>query len=612
MAIVCYNCFHYKADEGKCPFCGYDPSGTEGKYPYALKPGTMLANRYYLGRVLGQGGFGITYLALDGQTRSRVAIKEYLPTDLALREQTTQSIQVYSSERRDDYIFGKQQFLDEARTLASFVGNEHIVRILDYFEANGTAYFAMEYLEGVNLKQYMVQTGGPLPVYAANRILLPIMEALDWVHSKGVIHRDISPDNIIVKADGNAKLIDFGAARQSTGEKSKSLDVVLKHGFAPREQYTRRGRQGPYTDVYALAATYYYAVTGTVPPDSIERTEDDDLRLPSRLGVRIRPETEAVLMKALAISAQDRYQTMAEFYQAMLSTMPQPFLSDTGATSTVKLERGSPIPPSGGGTSGGSKGKKKNMLPLIAILVVVLIGTAFGAGKLLGNKTAISKSEETPAVVSIIPEKEVPTPEPTSEPTPTPTPKPTPTAMPKPTPTPKPEATPEPSAPVAGRTITKTDENGNTITETYDKDGNLSHREEPYYKNGNLAGTLCYDAKIECSSSSEQYPLSNGWSIVVWKPETKLDQCLSFTLNTTITEISNKSALGTWIVYIRKDGSFQKGDFLDFPSLNITDSFECHYNTPAKIDGIGMMPNTPNGTYKSTRSTWLSDVYYIR
>lgn len=325
MTFVCYNCFRYKNDERKCPFCEYDPEEDRGKHPLALKAGTMLANRYYIGRVLGQGGFGITYIALDGQTRSRVAIKEYLPSELAGRDLSTQSVQIYSVERGDEYTYGKEQFLDEAKTLAAFIGNEHIVRIQDCFAENETAYFSMEYMEGVDLKQYILQNEGPLPVHVANQILMPIMEALDWVHSKGVIHRDISPDNIMIKSDGTSKLIDFGAARISTSEKSKSLDVVLKHGFAPREQYTRRGRQGPYTDVYAIAATYYYAITGKVPPDSIERTEGDDLQLPSKIGVRIRPETEAVLMKALAVSAQDRYQTMAEFYQAMLSTMPRPF-----------------------------------------------------------------------------------------------------------------------------------------------------------------------------------------------------------------------------------------------------------------------------------------------
>ena len=243
MPGVCYNCFRNIPRDGRCMFCGYDPASAAGKYRIALKPGTPLAGRYVIGRVLGQGGFGISYVALDSKTRSRVALKEYLPTDFVSRDGHSQLLDLISEDRREDFVYGKEQFLSEARTLAEFIGNEHIVSIHNSFEANGTAYFAMEFVEGVNLRQYMEQNGGPLPVHEANRILLPIMESLDWVHSKGIVHRDIAPDNVMIRGDGVAKLIDFGAARFSTGEKSKSLDVILKHGFAPFEQYSRRGRQ---------------------------------------------------------------------------------------------------------------------------------------------------------------------------------------------------------------------------------------------------------------------------------------------------------------------------------------------------------------------------------
>ena len=327
---VCYNCFRYVPEGNTCPYCGYDARKDRGKYVVALKPGTPLANRYVVGRVLGQGGFGVTYVALDSQTRARVAIKEYLPMEFAVRAQDGTSLILNSLDQQEDYNYGKQQFLAEARTLAEFVGSEHIVSIHGYFEENGTAYFAMEFMEGVNLKQYMEQHGGPLPVHEANKILMPIMEALDWVHSKGIVHRDISPDNIMIRGDGKAKLIDFGAARYSTGEKSKSLDVVLKHGFAPYEQYSRRGRQGPFTDVYAMAATYYYAITGKVPVDAVDRMAEDELQPPDALGVKIRKSTEQVLMKALAVMAPERYQKMSEFYSALLETMPLPFSPEAG------------------------------------------------------------------------------------------------------------------------------------------------------------------------------------------------------------------------------------------------------------------------------------------
>ena len=209
MSRLCYQCFHQIPDIGQCPFCGYDPDTAQDKYPLALMPGTVLAGRYLIGCVLGQGGFGITYLALDNQTRSRVAVKEYLPVELALRNQGTKMLELYSADRRENFENGKQQFIEEARTLSQFIGNEHIVNVQRCFESNGTAYFVMEYMEGVTLKQHMQDLNRPLTVYEANRILLPIMEALDWVHSKGVVHRDISPDNIMFRKDGNAKLIDL-------------------------------------------------------------------------------------------------------------------------------------------------------------------------------------------------------------------------------------------------------------------------------------------------------------------------------------------------------------------------------------------------------------------
>ncbi len=336
MTRLCFNCFRNIPDEGDCPYCGYNPEKEKEKYPLAIRPGTTVGNRYLLGRVLGQGGFGISYVAYDKQTRSRVAIKEYLPAEIATRNKTNNSIMLFSGDRMEEYEFGRRQFLEEARTLAAFVGNEHIIKILSFFEENGTAYFAMEYIEGETLKQKLEKSQKPLTVQEANQYLLPIMEALDWVHSKGIVHRDISPDNIMIRTDETAKLIDFGAARISTGEKSKSLDVILKHGFAPKEQYSRRGRQGPFTDVYAMAATYYYAITGKIPPDAIDRSQEDNLIPPGVLGVKIRGDTEAVLLKALAVSSTDRYQTMADFYNDMMRTMPHPFALE--ATQGTKQE----------------------------------------------------------------------------------------------------------------------------------------------------------------------------------------------------------------------------------------------------------------------------------
>ena len=314
---LCGNCFHELHTSGPCPLCGYDGTGKDKKHPQALRPGAILNGRYIVGRVLGQGGFGITYLALDNPSGERVAIKEYYPSELAGRGLDGCTVAIHSEERAENFAYGKAQFLEEARTLAAVSGSGSIVRIYSYFEENGTAYFAMEYVEGVPLDEYLRQKSGHLTAQEAETLFLPLMAALETVHKKGIVHRDIAPDNIIVTKDGASKLIDFGAARYSTGEKSRSLDVILKHGFAPCEQYMRRGRQGPWTDVYALAATFYYAVTGKVPPEAVERMQEDSLQKPSALGVNLGKGTEAVLLKALSVQAQERWQNMGEFRAAL-------------------------------------------------------------------------------------------------------------------------------------------------------------------------------------------------------------------------------------------------------------------------------------------------------
>ncbi|MCR4643136.1 MAG: protein kinase [Lachnospiraceae bacterium] len=290
----------------------------EDKYPLALKAGTVLAGQFVIERVLGQGGFGITYAAADHKTGQRVAVKEFFPDSMATRMEKT-TVVPFTGERGDSFSYGKDCFLKEAETLAQFIGNENIVRIHSYFEENGTAYFVMDYVEGNSFDVYIRKKGGKISFEDAKSILVPVMDALGAVHAKGIIHRDVTPDNIYITTKGTVKLLDFGAARYSLGDKSRSLDVVLKHGFAPKEQYTRRGKQGPYTDVYALGATFYYALTGRRPPDSVERMEVDDLVPPSNMGVKIPEAAEQAILQALNVAAQERFQSMAAFKQALIS-----------------------------------------------------------------------------------------------------------------------------------------------------------------------------------------------------------------------------------------------------------------------------------------------------
>ena len=435
--MLCYACFREKEAEGPCPFCGYDPAGTARKFPLALRPGTILNGRYIVGRVLGQGGFGITYLALDDRTRARFAMKEYFPSEFAGRAYGGSAVQVHSENQRESFLYGKAQFLEEARTLAAVSGSENIVRIYSYFEENGTAYFAMEYVEGVSLDAYLRQKGGRLTAPEAEKLFLPLMGALETVHKKGIVHRDIAPDNIIVTPEGKAKLIDFGAARYSTGEKSRSLDVILKHGFAPYEQYMRRGRQGPWTDVYALAATFYYAVTGRVPPEAVERMQEDGLQRPSALGVNLGKGTEAVLLKALSVQAQDRWQSMGEFSGALQAAAMAEAEERKKAEQERKAREEHERKAREKAESAARKKaerekaktarraeKKKNLLPLILAAAAVLSLVIFGATRLAGKPSpavtappAETQAVEPPAGTAQIVER-TETPAPMPEPTP--------------------------------------------------------------------------------------------------------------------------------------------------------------------------------------------------
>ncbi|MDO5134228.1 MAG: serine/threonine-protein kinase, partial [Eubacteriales bacterium] len=364
---ICYNCFHEGKDQDKhCEYCGYSLiETTDSKYPQALPCGSVLHGEYIVGRVLGQGGFGITYVAQDYNNKQLVAIKEYFPGTTATRT-GTRSVQAYNVQNSDDFAFGKSIFLKEATTLSKFAGNQNVVTVYQFFEENGTAYFVMEYVDGESLKNYVRRKGGILQWQEAVDIILPVMDALEAVHKEGIIHRDISPDNIALSKDGTVKLLDFGAARYSMGEKSQSLSVVLKHGFAPAEQYSRHGRQGPWTDVYALGATLYNIITGRMVPDSIDRIHTDMLQLPSSFGIRIPPAVEGVLKKALSVNQEDRFQTMGEFKRALLSAkLPASFgqSSNDPAAVSAGIGRGT-VSPGGigsrtsfpGGTDSGSTG----------------------------------------------------------------------------------------------------------------------------------------------------------------------------------------------------------------------------------------------------------------
>ena len=315
---LCYNCFQEReTKEGPCPYCGFDLAENERKFPVALRAGTVLNDRYIVGRVLGQGGFGITYLAWDTKLEARVAVKEFMPNEIATRVGTTVSVAVES--RTEDFTYGAERFQEEARTLAKFMGQPNIAGVTDYFDENDTSYFVMDYIEGISFKTYIANHGGKVSVEEALNVMIPVLRALTAVHAEGFIHRDVTPDNIYITKDGMVKLLDFGSARYSIGDKSKSLDVILKVGYAPKEQYIRRSRQGPFTDVYSCAACFYAAITGFLPPESLERLDEDTLVPISQCGIDIPEYLDKAILKGLAVQPEDRFQSAAEFLDAIES-----------------------------------------------------------------------------------------------------------------------------------------------------------------------------------------------------------------------------------------------------------------------------------------------------
>ena len=300
---VCPHCL--KSQDYNCP-------------PHHLLPGTRLSTngRYVVGASIGNGGFAITYVAKDLLLGIKVAIKEFFPSSFVTRSHLSGEKTVTAITNRSNFFeYGKRRMLDEARTLARFADEPCIVGVRDCFEENNTAYIVMEFIDGQTLESRLKQTGR-MSVNDTIKLLRPVMGALQKVHGTGIIHRDISPSNIMVSGNRTV-LIDFGAARQFSGEDVNTMTVFLKHGYAPEEQYRSKGKQGPWTDIYALSATIYRCITGQKPEEATERVYADNTKRPGELGVAISTEQENVIMKGLAVKATDRYHDLSDFIQAL-------------------------------------------------------------------------------------------------------------------------------------------------------------------------------------------------------------------------------------------------------------------------------------------------------
>lgn len=315
----CLGCMKLLSWDGSCPNCSFDKS----RYPsdsHYLPLGTHLKNGdYMVGRVLGEGGFGITYIGFDQNLLSRVAIKEYYPSGFAGRDVTEGNfkLRVYGGDFADDYYKGLEAFLEEARILAKFAGMDGIVNVRSLFQENGTAYIVMEYVDGISVKEYVRKHGKMDPKLVLEMMEQPI-RALQAVHEEHLVHRDVSADNFMLDKEGKITLIDFGAARYSNVIDEKTRTTICKQGFSALEQYSREGKQGPWTDVYSICATMYYMLTGIVPKNSTERIVDDAVvSLEQMSEIELSMEKKRSIMTGMAVKSKDRFQNMSVLFLAI-------------------------------------------------------------------------------------------------------------------------------------------------------------------------------------------------------------------------------------------------------------------------------------------------------
>ncbi len=328
----------------------------------ALTAGTMLDD-YRIEDVLGHGGFGITYLAEDVKLEKKVAIKEYLPVGLAIRDSEA-SVHPQSSDAESDYKWGLQQFLREAKTLAKF-HHPNIVQVMRFFEANGTAYIVMNFIEGESLHNRMHKRK-KIDEKELLSLIFPLLDGLEKVHDTGFLHRDIKPGNIFVSKDGAPMLLDFGAARAALKDKGRSLTAIVTRGYAPIEQYSSRGNQGPWTDIYALAGVLYEIVTGEDPEEATDRVMDDP-QVPALIAgkKRLSDAVLAAIDHALAVRPEDRPQTIAEWRRefnegidteaSVVASAAKPVDKSAAKEAALTAKRGAPLATAGkkGSTSTG-------------------------------------------------------------------------------------------------------------------------------------------------------------------------------------------------------------------------------------------------------------------
>jgi serine/threonine protein kinase len=308
----CPNCFAPLNGRSSCPRCDYNYNNV--KQPIGvLEPFTALSNRYLVGRVLGKGGFGVTYISKDIVSNKSCAIKEYMPAEYSKRESGTKNINPFS-DNKSRYVFnhGREKFVEEARTLYKLKEDPIVVDIWDYFNENNTAYLVMELLEGMDLRKRAKLNHGTIDPSFAKDVFLTVASSLMEIHKKNILHRDLSPENIFVTNNNEIKLIDFGAARNYVSTQNKGMSILLKPGFAPPEQYSVDGVQGPWSDVYALCATFYNVVSGRKLIDALYRYRGEKQPSLYELGCPVTKRTSDVIEKGMELDFKRRYKNFGE------------------------------------------------------------------------------------------------------------------------------------------------------------------------------------------------------------------------------------------------------------------------------------------------------------
>ena len=314
----CYGCMQPIENEKlhTCPHCGA-PLDLEAVPPQFLQPGTVLQNKFIVGKAIGSGGFGNTYIGWNETLLCKVAIKEFYPGQICERDSDGITVRPKDAKSAHHFRAGLQSFLEEARSVANLQDIKGVVAIYTFFEQNGTGYIVMEYLEGMDVKSILKQSGNKKDYEWCRRVILTVLHTLKDIHKRGVLHRDIAPDNVFVTNEGVIKLIDFGAAKHASELANIRTEIVLKQGYAPIEQYSKTAPQGPYTDLYAVAALFYRMLTGMKPIPANNRVNEDSLIPPSSMGIELPEQAELAMMCCLNVKPQYRLQTAEDFMEAL-------------------------------------------------------------------------------------------------------------------------------------------------------------------------------------------------------------------------------------------------------------------------------------------------------